>query len=277
MFEDNERDEKIVYHYCSSATFLSIIKNKRIWLTSLTASNDKAEGWWGAQCFIDQLSDDPHFKDKRRLRLATYEVFNLAFRDRVALGSCFSSRHDLLSQWRGYADGGKGVCIGFSLERLQQLASQSREENLQVNLRKVRYDNMLSGETMKKVWDEFKLQIEEGASGSGGYMTFRKSYEGGGHVRETEVISELFLVKNPAFQEESEWRLFIVDFASGIQNINFRERNGSISPYLEFPFEDAIETITLGPLHPTPEPDIEKFISANCINAEIRRSRATLR
>jgi hypothetical protein len=39
--------------------------------------------------------------------------------------TCFREESDSLSQWRGYADYGKGCCIGPSHELLQQFCSNS--------------------------------------------------------------------------------------------------------------------------------------------------------
>jgi hypothetical protein len=34
----------VLYHYCSTSTFVSIISGKSIWLSSLNLSNDTMEG-----------------------------------------------------------------------------------------------------------------------------------------------------------------------------------------------------------------------------------------
>jgi hypothetical protein len=39
----------ILYHYCSNATFLSIIESNTIRLSDLSLSNDSQEGRWGRQ------------------------------------------------------------------------------------------------------------------------------------------------------------------------------------------------------------------------------------
>lgn len=38
---------------------------------------------------------------------------------------CFSENGDLLSQWRGYADNGRGVTIGFDYNTLQEYVKQN--------------------------------------------------------------------------------------------------------------------------------------------------------
>ena len=41
----------------------------------------------------------------------------------ITLGACFSESEDQLSQWRGYAQNGKGLAIGFDKEILETLNS----------------------------------------------------------------------------------------------------------------------------------------------------------
>ena len=49
---------------------------------------------------------------------------------------CFSEMPDVLSQWRGYADDGKGCCIGFSKTQLEQYCAKNPEV---LRLEKVQY------------------------------------------------------------------------------------------------------------------------------------------
>lgn len=40
---NGEKDTEIIYYYCDSQTFLSIINNKLIWLTNVEKMNDSSE------------------------------------------------------------------------------------------------------------------------------------------------------------------------------------------------------------------------------------------
>lgn len=53
---------------------------------------------------------------------------------------CLSEEADLLSQWRGYADDGRGVCIGFKKEALE-LYLKTKVENNSITLNKVLYSD----------------------------------------------------------------------------------------------------------------------------------------
>lgn len=266
-----DRDEEFIYHYCSSSTFLSIIQNRKIWLTDLTLSNDSMEGLWAVQSYLNIFKSDDS-----RGRIAAKVALEMEIRNRVALGSCFSSEEDLLSQWRGYATGGRGVCIGFRIDALKTVGTLPNGANLPVKLEKIDYPYSLPSDLTKKIWEEFKDQIEEGRRGNGATVSFGKDYGNDGHDRVTNLISELFTVKNPSFQEEKEWRLLLVDYPSNIPVIEFRENNSLLSPYLKLPItDDMISSVVLGPANPTPERDIKKLLSAYKVDATVRKSSAS--
>lgn len=265
-----DRDGEFIYHYCSSSTFLSIIQHRKVWLTDLTLSNDSMEGLWAAQSYLDGFNSDDS-----RGRIAAKEALEMEIRARVALGSCFSSGKDLLSQWRGYATGGRGVCIGFRVDELKTVGRKTGGADLPVKLEKISYRDSLPPDLTKRIWEEFKPQIEEGRKGKGD-ISFGKDYSNGGHDRATNLISELFTVKNPAFQEEKEWRLLLVDYPTKIPEMKFRENNSLLTPYLELQItDDMIASVRLGPANPTPERDIEKLLSAYKIDATVWKSSAT--
>ena len=70
---------------------------------------------------IARLADRDSLDEKdRRLLLKGIGLFEKTF---DGLGFCLSEKCDLLSQWRGYAEDGTGVAIGFSVEYLKWLSS----------------------------------------------------------------------------------------------------------------------------------------------------------
>ncbi|MDZ4276795.1 MAG: DUF2971 domain-containing protein [Erythrobacter sp.] len=271
MRETLEQEVDILYHYCSSSTFLSIVRNKKIWLTNLTLSNDRMEGLWAVKMFLDLFKNDD-----RNASFAAKTILEGEIRQRIALGTCFSSKGDLLSQWRGYAEGGRGVCIGFKKEALDRLELKSKSGEGSSTLRKINYCSFLPSEMEESIYAEFDDQIEQGRKCIGDNVSFSKDYSNDGHDRVTALINNLFTLKNPAFQEENEWRLLLVDYPSSIENIGFRESNSLLSPYVEVPFDaDLISTICLGPLHPTPPSDIERLLKVYGIDARVKRSSAS--
>ena len=111
----------VVYHYCSVETFYHIISNHTLRLSDIEKSNDFMEKKWATrQClnYIEQNISSPYYPCSAAPTLAEQLLEEMkrqfAEYNTMILAACFSSRRDLLSQWRGYGDNGYGVCIGVS-------------------------------------------------------------------------------------------------------------------------------------------------------------------
>jgi hypothetical protein len=97
-------------------------------------------------------------------------------------------------------------------------------------------------------------------------------------------------MKNPAFDEEKEWRLISVGPKNtrgelglfGYRGLSYRANHLHIAPYLPFElgegFTEAIKEVWLGPRNITPEIIVEEFLNDHGItNVKILRSRASYR
>lgn len=143
----------IVYHYCSLESLNSILKNRSLRLTNILKSNDSMEISWICRYYdaefkraYENASD--LFRSKissERLmgyvKLFTDEFFNENHADFRYYVTCFSYQNDLLSQWRGYADDGRGAAIGFDLDVLKEVVTVSPEISKPsiVSLHKISY------------------------------------------------------------------------------------------------------------------------------------------
>ena len=125
----------ITYHYCSLNTLLSIVKNRQLWLSDMMHSNDSEEISYGfseirkmLENEISSILEKKHFPGgKEEIDSATAQILT-AFLHKMhsiaapteirCYATCFSTKKDLLSQWRSYGDDGKGVSIGFNLDKL---------------------------------------------------------------------------------------------------------------------------------------------------------------
>lgn len=64
---------------------------------------------------------------KRKIKILTILFFNL-FKTKNKFISCFSKEGDLLSQWRSYADNGRGICIGFNVDILKTILNKELDK-----------------------------------------------------------------------------------------------------------------------------------------------------
>ncbi|MCB5409443.1 DUF2971 domain-containing protein [Pseudogemmobacter faecipullorum] len=272
MYEDRPVDQ--LFHYCSPSTFWSIIKYRQLWLTSLTQSNDTAEGKWILQRWLDAF--DSNNECKRVQRNGAFHSVDMTLHEVVALGACFSEAGDQLSQWRGYAADGAGFAIGFDHSELEAVVTKHAQPS--VSLSKIIYgwdDHERRSDLFKSLHGAFSPDFTR-YSQSGGYGSM--SIDNSAEARDAKLSAagKLFSFKNPAFSEEKEWRLLIVGYLSQLEKVDYRESSGVISPFLKMDFStDSIRTVRLGPTNRTPERVVEAFLEHSNITANVLKSSAS--
>ena len=123
----------------------------------------------------------------------------------------FCEEGDKLSQWRGYADNGRGVSIGFSEQELRRYSERYKDI---MTIEKVKYktadeindiiiseaDNLLHELKGLRKWIADKLHCD--GSKMEKYMIFF-------FIQMLNIVfMDSLQYKNISFQEENEWRLF---------------------------------------------------------------------
>jgi len=112
---DYPGDLKSIYHYTDLSGLLGIIENHDLWLTNSRYSNDDEElthGYRVAVDLIDQQLGVQGTRSRKQFLRIVREMLSEPTPEGVYI-CCFCQAGDLLSQWRGYAANGAGVCIGF--------------------------------------------------------------------------------------------------------------------------------------------------------------------
>jgi hypothetical protein len=107
-----------IFHYTDAGGFKGIIENDNIWLTERTHLNDPTELAYGLKYALDRCDQHVDVND----RLA--RVFFGSFQDGLArtlnaVGAyvtSFSLGGNVLSQWRRYADDGRGFCLELNVD-----------------------------------------------------------------------------------------------------------------------------------------------------------------
>lgn len=170
---------------------------------------------------------------------------------------CFSESEDQLSQWRGYAQDGKGIAIGFDKKILEELNLISEYH---IAFGKVIYNN--SEEYVKEIVDDNIQKFE---------------YKGVGHVAlelSQNYRMKFPFVKNPGFEEEREWRAVVCSQVGNynipssdkilFSKIKYRTSNNKLIPYIEMNFEkikqNIIKEILLGPKSDVEIEDVVNFL-----------------
>lgn len=283
----------VLYHYCSTETFVSIVTGRSIRLSSLTLSNDRKEGGLVVDTLLDEaraLFKAPSTFGRFEAAVwAAYEFFD-------GMGFCLSEADDLLSQWRGYADDGRGVAIGFNVDYFAALREKrTREDRRAFPLRKVSYDIAALKSYVTTQLELLKPLLDKGAfrNPEGSLLAPTTEQEVASVESATEAarmqlfmaILSMFEYKHAAFAEEREWRLL----GLGMRRyplegdiVEYRACGDKIVPYMQLLLEElsipAISVVRVGPKHNGPLHVVESLLTAGGFEGvEVTRSAATYR
>lgn len=250
---------RVLYHYCSLSTFMSIFDNKSIWLSDIRKSNDSLElRWIMGQCqyyminaWTDYVRDvqqnrgmdivsHEHFKEFEELYLLAkdYDVED----DTKNWVFCLSEKSDDLGQWRGYANDGQGISIGFNsafLKNINYIGENVRTISVNFGFDKVYY----SKKDVKLFFNDkvglSRIDINMDPSEVIQYMkrALALSY----------IYSPLY--KSDKFKDEREWRIFysmhLDDMEKGERPGIFNDKNklSDIIKLEKYKFERKGETM----------------------------------
>jgi hypothetical protein len=265
----------ILFHYTSIAGFLGIVSGRKLWASSIRHMNDVTEYKYAHDVFVEVLKSEA--EEVRKIDpVVTVTARSLA--DEISdsareyshvmsahLGTNFvvslSQREDRLSQWRAYCP--KGGChIGFEMSYLQELAKAHHLDLLQCE-----YDQAKQMEAARVVARQAVLNL---LNIGGGEIT--EALTNGGVLAYNQLLYPVRVTlvralddfaprwKNPAFQEEQEWRLIS---QSAPRELHFRAGLSSLIPYIELELnissthvDDQCVFLAGVTCAPSPEPEL---------------------
>lgn len=274
---------EIIYHYCDANAFLAICSSGKIRMSDIHSMNDFLEMHWGysmweeaASQLLSEIEED--FLDK------IDKIIHNAGLNGVLFSSSFSKDKDVLSQWRAYANDGKGYVIGFDAKYISMLP---------VRALNVIYDKKEQIKELKNVvraiYEVEKDEIEK--LGEEFWMTC------------VAMSQDLAAFKNPAFREEQEIRVLrfvnliksnsslkLVDmggtsFGKEMKGVpvQFRIREDSPTAFIDLDFtnngnKSSIKEVVIGPKNQVLQSSISIFLETIGIgNVIVSRSEASYR
>jgi len=253
---------KTLYHYCSLETLLTILKSKTIRLSDLRKMQDSCERSWvwrrmepllkDAYSKLDAL-DTPERSLKALEHITEYwESWLLPGGAYSEYALCLSEKRDLLSQWRGFADDGHGVSIGYNVGVLRLLEGKKcfSLKSIDYSFDELKIKEKVE-QLLKYLQTDFLLTREDALEVDG--------------MLDLMAVANYMFVKNPAFIEEAEWRLvFQPNYAKdnereksftykefGIKSLQHRATRDKIVGYHDIDvsgyLDSLISSITVGP------------------------------
>ncbi|MEK4663025.1 DUF2971 domain-containing protein [Priestia sp. FSL H7-0729] len=249
----------LVYHYCSVDTFFSILHNSTLRLSDINKVNDFKERRWILEKILLEIRKQllPQQNNKSSKFFEEYWDTVVSYDSNTYI-SCFSSEADLLSQWRGYAQDGEGLAIGFSKKVLNSLVVEHFTA----------FKKVVYGKSEQNEYIETILSSLHNTSIASVIPDF--------HTNERFNIP---YYKNPAFKEEKEWRLVYYQDSSSFLNYNtigeprikanfskikMRSDGTRLISYMELDFskikKELIKSVVIGPKSKLSEADIKLFL-----------------
>lgn len=205
----------ILYHYCSVPTFYNITHNKSIWLSDISKSNDSLElKWIKGRCqhyilkaWVDYVREVQKLEGLAEIDFESFDKLKNTLEDFTKLETqkcwvfCLSGKKDDLGQWRGYADNGAGISIGFKSSYFKKIMEPGKAKAItdhnSVVFEYMSYDEK---EVEKLFYDTCGLSKISPKMSSAEVINI---------LKQAVAVSLLQapLYKSDAFADEKEWRL----------------------------------------------------------------------
>jgi hypothetical protein len=266
--EKVNNETNVIYHYTNIDSALSILKNKIIWASCCDYFNDYSEitsTILGFKDFILLKEKNAKGTEKKHIeKMLSYYYTNPSEKKKQIFVTSFSKKHDLLSQWRGYADDGFGLAIGFDINTLgfEIIKSNTGIVNFDKYLIEVEYS-----EKEKESFFEYLYQysIVDGfwIENKPTFYNIENALESIVDFNQEQIrmlntfnilegISPTF--KDVGFFEENEWRIIryaqVSSYINEIAPIDFdiRSNGRAMIPFFNIPFSaNTVKEIVIGP------------------------------
>ena len=277
------KGEELIYHYCSPSAFFEICTTKKLRFSDLFSMNDFMEMHWGYSIW-EEVAGQVLPKVGKEFLDKVDQMIHFSGYHGLLVASCFSLDGDVLSQWRAYADDGRGYAIGFRAKDLV---------NLSVRALQVLYDKNQQVQELKSVIRAIH-EVEQ---------TETKKFSRDFKTHCGVLAFDLAAFKNPGFVEEKEIRLVhvltfeksgnflrLVDdggqaFGKRLKGVPvmFRMRDSTPVAYIDLDFTNKarvnpIKEVVIGPKNSSLDTGIAVFLETSAITSvELKHSKASYR
>ena len=247
----------VVYHYTSDAGFRGIVAERKLWATHRNFLNDHGEQDYA----FDLLKEVAATHPCGSARTAAADMAKQDVLTRFgAFVACFSKHPDSLSQWRAYAQDGRGFSVGIDPRNVPKAEDLGIKAALSLGpyLCPVVYHKDRQVEALRKLLDLATLSWPSPAGAESADKQRRYLFDKCNTLMTLLAMS----FKHDAFLEEGETRLVWIgpspadveatSMSSGLP-LAFRMTLHGFAPYLTWPLapegSKAIHDVVTGPKH----------------------------
>ncbi|MCA1928702.1 DUF2971 domain-containing protein [Rheinheimera sp.] len=222
-----------LYHYTNSAGLLGILSSNKFWATESEFLNDSREVKHGlelAETIVNELHTEVQCAFSQSILNETKEEI-YKYNGEIYI-ACFSEEGDLLSQWKGYGDYGKGYAI--KLDHHQLFRQKRKFPFVKIEIKKVVYEEV---EQVELIRSQLQWILECTKSTRDESPELEELLIGYAARWAANVLRNMACrFKDRAFSEEKEWRAIYSNqdkSEEGPQPIQFRLGDGGVIPYME--------------------------------------------
>ncbi|NIJ46653.1 hypothetical protein FHR24_003148 [Wenyingzhuangia heitensis] len=219
---------EIIYHYTDLNGLVSILENQQLYCTNIKFLNDKKEYNHGIELLLKIIESIEIKKENKEIFDFIKTNINRIYENDKYV-TCFSKNGDLLSQWRAYANQGKGVALGFkSINIDESIAQYVSPLNITYN---EEYQTGIISEFITLIisyFNEVKNSIDFHQHNYNHLV---------GHTIIEILEGTLLSFKHSTFSEEKEFRLeYRMDETMNLKSENeifFKTSNSLITPFIK--------------------------------------------
>jgi len=260
-----------LFHYTTETGLLGILESQSIWCSHIQYFNDPSEWTYGENLVVKKINDIlSHIKDtniKVLLEDLKLYITTLSKRFFDVYAACFCINGNLLSQWRGYSNGGGGYSLGFTFDLKTKFTYDltNLSELKLAGLRKVIYDKLLQDELIEKILnyliDSAKIVIKQELSNKDN--VYRGIITQMAMIFANRLAEIIVCFKNQVFETEDEWRLIIfkprTSASDNQKEVRFRPLKSILIPFLSTNIynDDKIKSFPLNVIRMGPSLDSE--------------------
>ncbi len=245
----SERPSGTLYHYTSLSGLEGILSSGSLWASDILYLNDAAEMQHTAEVIRIEIARrlEGGCSSPRLLSQLKDWIFDRLENGHMLFVSSFTANGNILSQWRGYCQQGKGVSIGFNAECI---CASAEKQSFQVG--KCIYEYAKQLELASQIISAIEALAEQLGEADKSKKHPSQSYHHVFETAEADILRIASLLKHPSFKEEDEWRVVSPVLTNYVTSpISYREGMSMFVPYVEFKLSRAarveLEHIFLGP------------------------------
>lgn len=243
MLQGHTRPPDLLYHYTSLDGLLGIVKSKTIYATDVGFVNDSSELTYAKALIQDHVK--AHYPDGALLNFCFVAYLEMATTISAHYLTCFCAEGDLSSMWTGYADRGMGYALGFRRDELADMPCCLPKGG--PTILPIEYQRQKQTKLVAKLLDGLAQALSRLAAAPEFHLDTMAipnrimAHEMAWDAHQL-LARMMFTFKNPAFQEEREWRLVVRNHPafgaeSGSLVTEFRDVKGQRIPYVKVPLE----------------------------------------